>query len=132
MEKQLTAFWKVHKHAQHTRDLIPTWTSFQLPPSHVSRRAEVLYYTFCFTQNETNVFRHKINLSPDSLCRACRKGHETVSHIFLKCCKYSTQLEALFSSASKFKLHPTLSNILTHPRMKTPTEVFIQHTLVNK
>ena len=132
MEKQLTAFWKVHKHAQHTRDLIPTWKSFQLPPSHVSRRAEVLYYTFCFTQNETNVFRHKIRLCPDSLCRACRKGHETVSHIFLKCCKYSTQREALFSSASKFKLHPTLSNILTHPRMKTSTEVFIQHTLVHK
>ena len=132
MENQLTSFWSNYNHAKHTRDLIPKWTSFCLPPSHVSRRAEVLYYTFSFTQNETNVFRHKIKKSSNNLCRACGKKQETVAHIFLECPKYSAKRKKLFSSTSRYKLDPTLSNILTHPLMKTSTEVFIQHTFMCK
>ena len=132
METQLTLFWKNYNHAKHTRDLIPNWTSFCLPPSHVSRRAEVLYYTFSFAQNETKLFRHKIKKSSNALCRACGMEEETVSHIFLECPKYSAKRKVLFDTASKYKLDPTLSNILIHPQMKTSAEVFIQHTLVCK
>ena len=132
MENQLTLFWKNYKHAKHTRSLIPTWTSLCLPPSHVSRRAEVLYYTFSFTQNETNVFRYKIKKGLNDLCRACGKKKETVIHIFLECPKYSSKRKILFDSATKNKLDPTLSNFLIHPLMKTPTEIFIQHCLVCK
>ena len=103
MENQLTLFWNNYDHAEHTRNLIPEWKSFHLPPSHVSRRAEVFYYTFSFTQNETNVFRHKINRCPDNLCRACRRKKETVSHIFLDCPQYSSDRKILFASASKYR-----------------------------
>ena len=71
-------------------------------------------------------------MSPDNLCRACKKKQETVSHIFLECPKYSVQRKTHFDSALKYRLDATLSNFLIHTRMKTSTEVFIQHTLVCK
>ena len=132
IEKQLSIFWSTYEKAKHTRKLLPYWKSFRLSPSHVSRKAEVLYYTFSFTQNETNSFKYKINRNCDNLCRACHHKVETISHIFLECPNYSKQRKVLFKSASKYRLKPTLCNLLTHPALKVSSEVFIQHTLLSK
>ena len=132
MMKKLTLFWQNYKQARHTFNYFPLWKRFRLPPSHVSRKAEVNYYTLSFTQNITNQFRYKIKKSHNNLCRACKCRAETIAHIFLECPEYSKQRIILFKSSSNHKIQATLCNFLSHPRLKTSSEVFIQHTILSK
>jgi len=130
MEIQLTTFWKNFNGAEHSKNLIASWKRFRLPPTNVTRKAETTYYTLSFSQNCTNYFQSKINRSPTDLCRACDQKVETISHIFLECPKYCRHREKLFDQASKLKLTPNLSNLLTHPKLKLYSEYFIKHTLM--